>query len=798
MKALHSTMEKLSSSSSYHLLLLMLFLAVHPSTQLQPSQYQVLLQIQQLFNFPSNLSNTTDFCSMEPTPSLILSCYEDYITQLHITGNNGDSEVSKMLLPESFSTDSFFSLLASLSTLKVLSLPSLGFRGPLPASLANLSSLEILNVSSNYFNGPIPHQLSNLKNLQTLILDHNEFTGQVPDWLSSLPSLAVLSLKNNLLAGSLPNSMTKLENLRVLDVSNNGLTGEVPDLHNLTNLQVLDLYDNGFGPHFPILHNKLVTLSIRNNSFGFGIPSELGSYYQLKKLDISLNGFVGPFLPSLFSLPSLTHLDISGNKLTGMLFENMSCNSQLSFINLSSNLLTGELPSCLKSTDSLGKMDVVYGKNCLWNEEQEQNPPSFCHKEALAVEILPHDRKRTGKPVLASSMLGGTIGVIAVVCLIFLAVKKRGKQFWRNCSHVKGGVKVTSTRLILEKVSAINTAKLLTDARCISQTMKLGASLPAYRTFALEELKEATKNFDASSLLRKGANHESYRGKLSDGSLVVIRKLKMIKKRNPYMYTSHIEKISKLRYNHLVSSLGHCFECLPDDSGVSNIYLIFEFVPNGTLRDWTSGGGFQGPKFSWKQRIAAAIEVAKGVQFLHTGLLPGVFSNNMKITDVLLDQNLHVKISSYNLPLFAGNGEMAVAAPKTSLRERFTVGKDDDDDKKDVFDIGVILLEIIVGRPIMSQNEVVVMKDLVGMSADATARRSIIDPAMVKECSDESLKVVMEICIGCVNGKAGDRPSVEDIVWNLQFAAQVEDSWRGDHHNNIQHSPVSCFSSQEV
>ena len=36
--------------------------------------------------------------------------------------------------------------------------------------------------------------------------------------------------------------------------------------------------------------------------------------------------------------------------------------------------------------------------------------------------------------------------------------------------------------------------------------MKLGASLPAYRSYALEELKEATDNFDASSLIGEGSH----------------------------------------------------------------------------------------------------------------------------------------------------------------------------------------------------------------------------------------------------------------------------------------------------
>lgn len=48
------------------------------------------------------------------------------------------------------------------------------------------------------------------------------------------------------------------------------------------------------------------------------------------------------------------------------------------------------------------------------------------------------------------------------------------------------------------------------------------------------------------------------------------------------------------------------------------------------------------------------LEVAKGIQFLHTGIVPGIFSNNVKITDVLLDPSLHVKLSSYNLPLLVG------------------------------------------------------------------------------------------------------------------------------------------------
>jgi hypothetical protein len=49
--------------------------------------------------------------------------------------------------------------------------------------------------------------------------------------------------------------------------------------------------------------------------------------------------------------------------------------------------------------------------------------------------------------------------------------------------------------------------------------------------------------------------------------------------------------------------------------------------------------------------MAITIGVARGVQFLHTGIAPGIFGNNLKMDNVLLDDSLSAKISSYNIPL---------------------------------------------------------------------------------------------------------------------------------------------------
>lgn len=74
----------------------------------------------------------------------------------------------------------------------------------------------------------------------------------------------------------------------------------------------------------------------------------------------------------------------------------------------------------------------------------------------------------------------------------------------------------------------------------------------------------------------------------------------------------------------------------------------------------------------------------------------------------------------------------------------------------------------------------------VSLTTDDTGRRSIVDPAVHKQCSDESLKTMMEICVRCLSNEPVDRPSIEDILWTLQFAAQVQDSSREDSMNSIE------------
>lgn len=81
------------------------------------------------------------------------------------------------------------------------------------------------------------------------------------------------------------------------------------------------------------------------------------------------------------------------------------------------------------------------------------------------------------------------------------------------------------------------------------------------------------------------------------------------------------------------------------------------------------------------------------------------------------------------------------------------------------------------------------------LKVDGIGRRSIVDPAVHKECSDDSLRTLMELCLRCLAHEPHERPTVEDIIWNLKFAAQVQDTWHRDStssHNSPFHTHATA------
>jgi len=81
-----------------------------------------------------------------------------------------------------------------------------------------------------------------------------------------------------------------------------------------------------------------------------------------------------------------------------------------------------------------------------------------------------------------------------------------------------------------------------------------------------------------------------YKGRVRDGSVVLVKSLKLKQKHLSQSLMQHMDVLSKLRHRHLVSILGHCIVTYQDHPNTaSTVFIVHEHVSNGSLRDYLNG-----------------------------------------------------------------------------------------------------------------------------------------------------------------------------------------------------------------
>ncbi|KAF5732207.1 inactive leucine-rich repeat receptor-like protein kinase [Tripterygium wilfordii] len=730
------------------------------------SQTEVLLQLRKLLEYPKQLEywndQGLDFCYLSSSTQVNITCQDNSVTELKIVGdkpnkaNNYDGfAIPNQTLSDIFSMDSFVATLARLTSLRVLSLVSLGIWGPLPDKIHRLSSLEFLDLSSNFLSGPIPPKLSTMVRLHTVILDHNFFNDTVPSWFDSLSNLTVLSLKNNQLKGPFPSSLGKITTLTDLVLSSNKISGEVPDISGLSSLLVVDLSLNELDSNLPKMPRGLVVAVLSNNSFSGEITKQFSQLSHLQHLDISINLLEGAPPAAVFSLPNISYLNLASNMLSGSLPHHLRCGSKLEFVDISENRLTGDLPSCL-SIKSEGRL-VKFSGNCLSVDAGHQHTTSHC------TEANTNKKHSGGKNVvILVCIIGGALVFMVLLAFVFLCV------FRRFCPR---GI---SEQHLLHKAGPDNSvagfsSEMLTSARFISQAAKLGIQgLPACRPFALEELKEATNNFDNSAYIGEGSHGKLYKGRLENGTQVTIRCLLPSKKFSIRNLKLRLDLLAKLRHPHLVCLLGYCiYDGGQDNYSINTVFLIYEYVYGGDFPTQFSENR-SGKGFDWSERLAILIGVARAVHFLHTGVIPGFFNNQLKTNNILLNEHKIAKLSDYGLSIISEETGSRGGEIEGDVKSRQMTRFDDD-----VYSFGFILLEALIGRS-GSARRAALTQDEWAFLNNQEERLRVVDAMVMATCSQESLSIVVGIMNKCIHSESWSRPSFEDILWNLQYAAQVQ------------------------
>ncbi|KAF3784040.1 Receptor-like protein kinase [Nymphaea thermarum] len=418
----------------------------------------------------------------------------------------------------------------------------------------------------------------------------------------------------------------------------------------------------------------------------------------------------------------------------------------------------------LPATSGLGILTVSVGPSGVAAVSQNATLNGL---EIMKFGMAPANPSSKGQKIgiIVGSLVGGIflIGIIIIIILKCRA-KQKGQHSWVP-SYINGGH---------------GTGSKVSNAIGSTLTSVQGTTV-GYR-FTLAELQEATKNFDEACVIGVGGFGKVYKGECKDGTIIAVKRANPGSQQGLKEFLTEIDTLSKFRHRHLVSLIGFCDE-------QSEMILVYEYMVNGTLKSRLYGSSL--PSLSWKQRLEICIGAARGLHYLHTGSAQGIIHRDVKSANILLDENLLAKVSDFGLSKTgpdldqthvstAVKGSFGYLDPEYFRRQQLT-------QKSDVYSFGVVLLEVLCARPAIDPSlprERVNIVDWALKYQKKEQLAKVIDPCLVGTVDPRSLGKFLETILRCLAEYGSERPTIGDVLWNLEYALQLQESMLAEPSND--------------
>ncbi|XP_073046625.1 putative receptor-like protein kinase At5g39000 [Primulina eburnea] len=308
------------------------------------------------------------------------------------------------------------------------------------------------------------------------------------------------------------------------------------------------------------------------------------------------------------------------------------------------------------------------------------------------------------------------------------------------------------------------------------------------RRFSLNEIQLGTSDFSDALVIGKGGYGKVYKCLIDGGrDTVAIKRLKSSSKQGASEFLAEVETLSELRHVNLVSLIGYC-----TDHG--EMILVYSYMPNGNLADHLyklERNGNNSSSLSWKQRLDICIGACRGLDYLHTG--HGVIHRDVKVSNILLDGNFTAKISDLGL---VKHEDKSNGKSHASTKVKGTFGYIDPSylstgkltRKSDVYAFGVVLLEVLCGRPVLDQSISMDAHNLTKWARDKISKGEvdlIVASSLRGEILPDSLKTFVQVVGRCLDDEPKKRPTLAQVVVQLEIALEQQETPRSLTSNEI-------------
>ncbi|CAI0457483.1 unnamed protein product [Linum tenue] len=269
--------------------------------------------------------------------------------------------------------------------------------------------------------------------------------------------------------------------------------------------------------------------------------------------------------------------------------------------------------------------------------------------------------------------------------------------------------------------------------------------------YSMTSIMTATDNFSLQNKLGQGGFGPVYKGKLPQGKEVAVKRLSKTSGQGLVEFRNELILIAKLQHTNLVRLLGCCI------NGEEKM-LVYEYMANKSLDTFLFGKFLQ----YWNKRFNVIEGIAQGLLYLHKYSRVKIVHRDLKVSNILLDENLNPKISDFgmarifntnaleastNRPVGTYSGYMS---PEYAMDGTFST-------KSDVFSFEVMVLEIVSGRKNYGLIQLDPPINLVGYVKSYSNKDQIL------RCINVGLL--------CIEYNAYDRPTISEVITMLTSEA---------------------------
>ncbi|CAL2251500.1 unnamed protein product [Prunus armeniaca] len=178
-----------------------------------------------------------------------------------------------------------------------------------------------------------------------------------------------------------------------------------------------------------------------------------------------------------------------------------------------------------------------------------------------------------------------------------------------------------------------------------------------------------------------------------------------------------------------------------------------------------------GAVLDWGRRFKIIQGVARGLLYLHHDSCLKVIHRDLKVSNILLDENMNPKISDFGLARIVQGrqslanthkvvGTIGYMSPEYAMGGMFS-------EKSDVYSFGVLLLEIISGKKNTSfycSDQQLGFLAYTWHSWNEGKGLELVDEVLANSYSPSEVMRCVHIGLLCVQDNAADRPTMPDVV----------------------------------